>query len=451
MNKEPKVSDPHRNKSLAAALLGSLLLAGLVWASSPGVWQSQPAKSKLAPYQLKLARQGVDTSENEIAFYRKRIQQNPDGFLDLVSLAEAYLRKARSSGESGWYLLAQQAANRSLASFDNPGARMVLAQIAMARHDFAEALSLSRQIARVQPANLGVQANYVTIYLATGEPAQALAAAEILVKRAPGLDSYVQRGLANAGLGRFQAAEADFLHAIEREQPGQLNASALARSWLGRLYARHNQLDQAEDLYREALRIQPRQPVALGLMADLQMRRARWQQAEELYAEAHARSQAPVYLIGRARARSATDTRSAGELWQAAETALRRDLQGGSFGHRRDLARLLLEHQNNWREALSLMQAELKIRHDPETLNLLAWSLGRAGRWPEARQVLQRALTQGSQDAELLYRAAETEKALGHMPEAEAFLQQARERDPGFAADPAYQAFQTAFKRQNAS
>jgi hypothetical protein len=80
--------------------------------------------------------------QNEIAFYQARIRNNPGDGLDLAALAGAYLGKARSSGQSAWYLLAQQAAERSLAAlpFYNTGAELILAEVAQSQHDFSGAL-----------------------------------------------------------------------------------------------------------------------------------------------------------------------------------------------------------------------------------------------------------------------------------------------------------------------
>lgn len=431
----------------------AVLATGVVWLFSPGSplpWLSKSEKSgqpgSLLPYQL-LMTENVDP-EAEIAFYRQRISQNPEGFLDLVSLADAYLRRAKATGEAGWYLLAEQAARRSLASFEyNPGALLILTRIAIARHDFNEALKLTSQAQKIKRDDLGIQSSLVTIRLGLGDPAAAALAAEQLVKRAPGLESYTQRALVYVAQGRDEAAIQDLKHGISLEMSGQMESSAQARAWLGRLYARGGQPDIADALYTEALRIRPRHAVTLGLLADLDLRKSRFSEAESHYREAFEASQAPVYLIGRARAQQAQNQLPESEaLWQAAEKTLRREVDASGFGHRRDLARLLLERKTAPAEALSLMQAEIKQRQDAETLNILAWSLSANQRWPEARTVMQRLLATGAHEAEYLYRAALIEKKLNQPEKARAFLSDADRRDPGFRADPAYTAIHQALE-----
>ncbi|MGV3525272.1 MAG: tetratricopeptide repeat protein [Candidatus Sericytochromatia bacterium] len=420
---------------------------GFVWSAAPRLLpQLQRAwtpVSQIAPYRLKTgAIQGFD---REIAFYRQRIQQNPQGFLDQVALADAYLRKARASGENGWYLLAEQAAQRSLARFENMGARLVQAHIALARHDFAEARRLAQQIEKQEPES--VQSLFITLDLAVGENQRAFQRAQQWVKHSPSLSSYTQRALAHMALGDYPAAEADFKKAISREQTGEVNGSAMARTWLARLYAQSGQLDKARDLYREALRIQPNQPVSLGLLADLYLRQGDWQAAENSYAKAYQHSQSPSYLLGQAQARQLAGA-SPVALWEKAEAALRRDLSTGAFGHRRDLARLLLAQAQpgNLQEALTLMQAEYRSRQDQETRNLLAQSFAKQGRWAEAQQVLTAALAQGGYNAEILYRAAHTARALGKTDQAKRLLRHAQTLDPGFQQDPAFQELATDLK-----
>lgn len=424
------------------------LVIGLIFLGAMGAYvffltRQHAPPLPIAPYQWAL-QSSIDT-EQEIAFYRKRVQHNPDGFLDLAALADAYLRRARTSGEAAWYLLAEQAAQRSLASFkENPEALLILARVELARHQFQKANTLTQQAETIKPTSLAVLSNYLTLYLATGALKQAVPIAEQLVMRAPSLETYTQRGLVRSAQGDDAGAIRDFSHAIELEQVGQTDASAQARTWLGRIYAKRDQPAWAEALFLEALRIQPKQAVARGLLADLKMRQGRYEDAANDYQLAFDHSQLPIYLMGQARAKAKQNqTAAVTALQQQIETMLHRDLASQSFGHRRDLARFLLErnHIGDAAKALTLMQAESKIRQDAETLNLLAWSLFQAKQWLEAERAIQQALDLGSHDAELLYRISQIKSALGKPVEARKYQQEAEQKDPGFRSDPLFQAF----------
>jgi tetratricopeptide (TPR) repeat protein len=124
-------------------------------------------------------------------------------------------------------------------------------------------------------------------------------------------------------------------------------------------------------------------------------------------------------------------------LLDKAEALLRQPATGhgsGSFGHRRELAQLLLERgrSQDVTEALSLMQAELGIRRDAQTLDTLAWALSRAGRWRDAQRVMQEALSSGIREPGLFWRSGEIEQALGNQSQAIAYFQLAQQTDPTF-------------------
>lgn len=377
--------------------------------------------------------------QREIAFYQERITRDPQGGLDLASLAGAYLKVARATGDLSWYLLAEQAARRSLANlpFRNNGATLVLARVAEARHDFAEAIRLAEQ-ASGHEDGLSIK---VTAHLAAGRVEEAARAAEMLVARSPTLGGYTLRALVKVARGQDEDAIQDFHKALAAEEPGEAGGSAAARTYLGRLHFKRGRLTLASDLYREALRILPQYPLALVNLAELEIRLGHYEAAGRHFTQVVTISQASpnifdhVVLRGLARVAELRGDRSGAKgLWDEAERRLRRDVTVGTFGHRRELARLLLERGRSVdaAEALSLMQTEVRVRRDAETFDILAWALSRSGRWREAQQAMREALRWGIRDAGMLYRAGTIEEALGNQARARAIFRTALETDPTF-------------------
>lgn len=392
-------------------------------------------------YRFERASRGSVTRalENEIAFYQERIGRDSQGGLDLASLGRAYLKMARATGDLSWYLLAEQAARRSLANlpFQNDGAVLVLARVAEARHDFAEAIRLASRAASHEDAlSVLVSAN-----LAAGNVDAAARAAATLVQRTPTLGTLLLRALVEIAQGKDDDAARDFGQAIAAEEPGEPGGSALARTLLGRLHAKRGRPAAARALYEEALRILPQYPLALINLAELEARAGQYDAVERHYSQVVTISAASpnvydhVVFRGLARAKELrVDVAGAKTLWDQAEARLRRDVTEGAFGHRRELARLLLERgrPENVAEALALMRAEVGVRRDPETLDTLAWALVRAGRPREAQQAMREALRSGIRDAGLFYRAGTIEQSLGSRREADAFFRSALETDPTF-------------------
>jgi tetratricopeptide (TPR) repeat protein len=376
--------------------------------------------------------------EREISFYQGRLARDPSGGLDLAALAGAYFRMARATGDLTWMLLAEQTAQRSLASlpFQNSGALLVLAKVAEARHEFGEAIRLARRASGSDGLAI-----VVTSTLATGQVDEASKVAEVLLRAYPGLGSYTLRALVEMARGRDDAAVEDLSLAIAREEPGEVASSAWARTLLGRLHYRRGRLTEARSLYLETLRILPQYPLALLNLAELEMRLREYRKAEDHLTQVVniTRSSPNVYdhavLRGLARVKALQgDHRAAARFWDEAEARLRQDVTSGQFGHRRELARLLLERgrREDVDEALRLIRMEVQVRRDAETLYVLAWGLSEEGRSLEARDAMREALRWGVRDAKLFYRAAQIEEALGRRAQALTYLASAMGTDPTF-------------------
>jgi tetratricopeptide (TPR) repeat protein len=222
------------------------------------------------------------TVESAISFYQGRVQQRPDDGLDRAALAGAYLKMARISGAANWYVLAEQEAKQSLAKlpFANDEALLILAEIAQANHDFAKAMQLAEPISSTPS-----EAIVVTSQLAMGQLKEAEAGADKLVAATPSLGSLSLRGVIRLGRGNHEGARRDFEQAIAAEEPAEQRGSAQVRTFLGELYARQGELDQAKQLYQQALTIVPKYPLALLHLAELETRQGHYRAAKRYYSQ----------------------------------------------------------------------------------------------------------------------------------------------------------------------
>lgn len=430
-------------------LIGLPVTSAVLWFTQPDFnWFDRSSNNSLDiayryRYEESLAggQSPTEQAQQAIAFFQARVRQNPGGGLDRASLAQAYLKMARATGEGSWYLLAEQTAQQSLANlpFYNDGAIAALARVAEARHDFRAALQLADQIPESDEA-LAVR---VTANLAIGQLKAALTAAEQLVNYQPTIGSYTLRAMVYTAQGNDEKALQDFKAAIAVEEAGEPASSARSRTLLGRFYYERGQLTQAEALYQEALRIVPNYPQALLNLAQLEIRQGRYEAANHYYEQVSRQTSptaifVPLILRGQARLQALQgNPTKADQLRSQAETLLRQTLNeqdDRSLGHRRDLARILLEQggSRSVTQALTLMQAEVKIRRDADTLDTLAWALAQSDRWQEAQTVIQEALQLGTRDAAIYHRAATIAQTLGNTNQATVYLQNAKTIDPNF-------------------
>lgn len=432
--------DPKRRRTgLVAFVLAGLLAGG---AGLAGTARGDRADS---PYRYRFERppQGAISSllRTEIAFYEGRLARNPEGALDRAGLAGAYLKEARVTGDLRWYLLAEQTARASLARLgvNNDGALLALARVAEARHDFADAMRLARAAGPSDEALPII----VTSSLATGDVPAAARTARTLLAADPSLRAYALRALIEVAQGRDAEAEADFRHALALEEPEETASSTWVRSLFGRFLYQRGRFDEARVLFSEALRILPQYPLALTDLAVLDLRQGRYETAvDHLTRVVTVTRDAPnvydhVVLRGVAQARDLQGRPAdAARFWSDAEARLRQDAASGAYGHRRELARLLLTRGRDadLPEVLRLMRQELAVRTDPDTLDTMAWALCRAGRWEDAQRAARAAMRWGVRDARYFYRAAAVAQGLGDTDEARSYLRLVREADPAFDA-----------------
>lgn len=412
---------------ISGILLGLLSASALLTATPFGQRLTSPSPALHAyPFSELLTNDDQQTVESIISFYQGRVQQSPTDGLDRAALAGAYLKMARVSGAENWYLLAEQEAKQSLANlpFANEGAVLILAEIAQAKHEFAEAVRLAEPISSPQSGAI-----IVTSQLAMGQLKEAETEADKLVAFTPSLGSLSLRGVTRLARGNHEGALSDFQQALAAEEPSEQRGSAQVRTFLGRLYATQGNSEQAKQLYQEALKIVPDYPLALLHLAELETREGHYRVAKRHYAQLAT----PVASHGLARI-SALQGKPAQADWQSAETALRKQIDQNALGHRRELAHLLLERgdEQDVAEAIALMQTETETRRDAETLAILAWARSRAGQWQAAQAAIDEALAQGVRDAGIFYRAAEIETALNNPTQAEKYMRSAQALDPTF-------------------
>ena len=381
------LSKPKRNQMMVISILFFLVVISLL---NIFLLRSSNSQISLFPYPYKTVSSddALRKLEQDIGFYQERTSLSPNDGLELASLAGAYLTKARVSGWANWYLLSEQAAKRSLANLPvfNNGAILVLAEIAEARHDFKEAIRLANQVLEYQAGNEAASSILITANLAQGNIIEAQVVVDDLIKRVPTAGILSLRALVEVAKGQDDLAQQDFETAINLEQPSDAYGSAWLRTQLGKLHTRHGNLAEAESLYNEALRIASDYALATLSLADLKVKAGDYKAAITLYENVldHTKDSSTVFdhvaLQGLWQAKTLQgDNAEAASVWQQAEIILRQDAYSNTFGHPRELARLLLERGEikDLPEAFSLLQKELANRQDAETLELLAWAFMR--------------------------------------------------------------------------
>ncbi len=433
----PRSSSTTQKKTILKYLLIPCLLLGSASVFFLLSQKSNPYTypfSEVTPQALRL-----EPIERELSFYQQRLQQQPDG-LTRAALASTYFKMAQATGQSHWYLKADQTAQKSLEllPYDNNEAWLIRARVAEAKHDFPQAIALAKQVLRQSPHHDNALSLLVTSHLAQGSVSDADRFATKLINQTPTASSYTLRAQVDIAQGNDEAAIENFQRALAAEEAGELGTSEKLRFLWGKFAASRGQLLQARRLLESALKLSPQSPQVLVELANLDKREGHYQAASNRYQQVF-QSQRAAHTHDHAAAAGQAELfqlqgkiSQARQFWAEAEHAMRDHGELETFGHQREFAQMLLKRgdQADSAEALSLMEAEVQRRQDHETLDTLAWALSRQNRWDEALTTLQTAMKQGSKTPLIYYRAAAIARRLNQADVAQQYQATAQKLDP---------------------
>jgi tetratricopeptide (TPR) repeat protein len=308
--------------------------------------------------------------------------------------------------------------------------------VAEARHRFDRAINLAREVEREGKRKEALSL-LSTSYLALGNVTEAERLSNQLVSVRPALMSYALRGLARAGRGDDRGAEADLERAIAAEDLGEAQDSAWARCLLARHHLKYGELSEARELLQEALSIVPGYHFALDLEGQLDLQQGDYRLAARHFGEAFASSKQVVYLRHSAQALVRKGNAEAAEKLRAeAERILREELASGEYGHRLELAALLLDRgeAKDAREAAALAEAEWAARPSAETGYVLARARAAEADWAHADAVIETVLAGGIKDPRFFEACGEIRGQLGRPQQADICTTEAKHLNSAMTA-----------------
>jgi len=367
----------------------------------------------------------------ERAFYEERVAKYPHSFQNLAILASLYVSEARLSGQGSDFDRAESYAKKSLKEFSggNAAARVVLAQLAQARHRFTQSIEIARESLK-REQSLGA-------ILAIGDLVRAAEEADTLVNLRPSLSHYSLRGLALATQGIVENAEYDFQNGFAVQGLGDNQAAAWERAIYARFLLKQGKLDEAGKQLEMALAARPQFHLAMDLKGELEARIGHDEAAKNFFSEAFSNSKQIPYLVhlGRVKAHEGKPE-VAQQIFQHAEKIMRGELAQNVYGHRVEFAKLLLERKTDAanKEALMLVGEEAKNRQNCGTLTFFSCALLAVRKIPEDQAQIQAVLRTGYRDADVYQQAGDVEKALGNIRRSNFYYDRALQTDSKFHA-----------------
>jgi tetratricopeptide (TPR) repeat protein len=399
-----------------ASIIVSVLLVS-VWLVAVPLWaQASDADRAIALAQRKL----------------KRHAHDPTAYL---YLGDAYIQKARESGDLTYYERAEQALRSALdLAPRHSGVIRHLAYVFSARHDFQAAATAAAKAIALDPRDSQAYGVLGDAYLEMGQYEQAAHAYQRMLELHADLASYSRlSGLKNLQ-GDAEGAIADLERAIQAGQAaGQPRESIAWAQWqLGSEHLGLGRLHEAETQYRAALATYPNYYRATAGLAHVRVAQQRYDEAIVLYQQAMAVIPLPEY----AAALGDVYTKL-GRLEEAHKQYALVEYIGllstlNKVVYNRELAYFYSDHDIRLPEALALAHKELESRQDIYAYDLLAWALYKNDRPQEALAAMTKALKLGTRDARLLFHAGIIHQRLGHTAQAQDYLRRALATNPHF-------------------
>jgi tetratricopeptide (TPR) repeat protein len=350
-------------------------------------------------------------------------------------LGDAYLQKARETGDVLYIDLAEQTLRKCLElAPQHSGAARHLAYAMYMRHGFDDAVQQAQKAVALDPTDAHAFGILGDAYLEMGKYEPAAQAYQRMIQLQEDLYTYSRLSGLKSLHGNTVGAIADLERAIQLGQTQERPPESIAWAmWqLGNEAFALGRLPAAEASYLQALDTMPSYYRALAGLAQVRVAQQRYVEAVDLYRKAIAMVPLPEY------AAALGDVYT--QLDRPEEAQKQYDLVEymgylNSFNrvlYNRELAYFYADHERKLPEALELARRELEVRQDIYAYDVLAWTLYRNDRPQEALTAMMEALKLGTRDARLFFHAGIIHARLGHHAKARDYLRQALATNPHF-------------------
>jgi tetratricopeptide (TPR) repeat protein len=401
----------------------------------------------VSAWSLELKRLGpTSETDKQIQALQDQIKKAPGDYAAYDGLGSAFFQKARETGDIAYYDLAEQTLKKALAltpgDFRSADPLVHMALVYMGEHRFAEALAYAQKAIGTGSGNLAAFAIEGDAYTDMGDYEDAAAAYNTV----QALGRAISSPLALAYMSDSRMAYLCFLRG-DSEEAVRLMKSAIGAAlqtnvprenlaWLyfelGERYFQAGDLGNADLSYQSGVTADPNHYRSLAGLAKVRAAQGRFEESIRLYQRSIAIIPFPVYV-----AELGDVYKKVGRVKEAQQQFDLVEYIGhlGKLNQvlaNRELALFYADHGIKLPQALELARKELEIRHDIYTWDTLAWVLYKNGRFQEAAEAIDKALSLHTNDSLLLFHAGMIFHSLAKDSDAEDFLNRALKINPHF-------------------
>jgi tetratricopeptide (TPR) repeat protein len=416
---------------VAAVLAVGGLLGGVLADGDPS--DAAPPRSGEAVAEQALDGFSSGDTESIVRELQSQLRESPDNAQALTLLGLAYQQRARETGDPTYYSKSEEVLDEALELdpkqlFATSG----LGSLALARHEFAEALELGERAKELSPTtarNYGVIGDAL---IELGRYEEAIEAFDRMVALKPNLAAYSRVSYARELLGDREGAIEAMELALDAAR-GSREPRAWTEVELGKLHFAAGRLDEAERYYRAALESFPSFVPALGALALVEAAQGRYDEAIQLTTRAVERNPLPQLVVQLEDLYEATGQTELAKQQEQLIEAINKLLVANGSKVDLETAVYYADHDIRLDAAVELARRARADRPGIYGDDALAWALARNGRCEEALPYAKQALRLGTLDASLYFHRGYVAQCLGRAGEAERWFTRALELNPNFS------------------
>jgi tetratricopeptide (TPR) repeat protein len=372
------------------------------------------------------------STDKRLRIIQRRVRDGIGGAEGYATLGDAYLQKARETGDSAYYSRAERSFSVALRrDARNLTAVLGAATLAGSRHDFREQLRLGLEARRLVPGLVGSYAVIADAQIELGRYRGAERTIQRLLDRKPNLASYARASYYRELNGDLEGA-AQAMRLAVSAGAGAAENVAYVQALLGDLELARGRVGPAQQAYRTALeRVDSYAPALAGL-ARVDIAFGRLAPAARRLQAAGERLPLTTLFTLLAEVELAAGRRDAAERALAVVRAQRRLLRSAGAVADADLVVFDATHGDP-AAAVRLGRRVWRAAPSVRSADALGWALTRSGRPADGLRWARRALRLGSRDPQFRFHAGIAALGAGRKALARRELRLALTLNPGFS------------------